>query len=244
MERVKKVLIKLVFIGGVGTFAGVLICLLEAFRRVRFYYFERFPWWREKVIVVSNHPCTRETYLIPLMFFPWWLRRLLKPHPLPISTPDRKNFPYFEFLKEYFVFIDRGKENAYRRGKALVQMKRFLQEGANVVLFIEGTRTGKASEKIYSQQGKEMGIPKARVGYLVRETGAVVVPLWVEASWKFPATSKIPFLFHVIADFLGMFIAPTKIKSGRPLDFNGKGKDEEEITREVVEAMLQLADER
>ena len=244
MERVKRVLIKLIFIGAVGTFAGILICLLEALWRVRFRYFERFPFWQEKVIVVSNHPSTRETYLILLMFFPWWFRRLLKPHPFPISTPDRKNFPYFEFLREYFVFIDRGKENAYRRGRALVRMKKFLNEGANVVLFVEGTRTGKAAEKIYSQQGKEMGIPKARVGYLVRETGATVVPLWVDASWKFPAASKIPFLFHVIADFLSMFVAVTKIKSGKPLDFNGKGESEEDITSEVIEAMFQLADER
>ncbi|MDP2663987.1 MAG: lysophospholipid acyltransferase family protein [bacterium] len=244
MERVKMVLIRLAFVGAVGTFAGILICLLEALWRVRFRHFERFPFWQEKVIVVSNHPSTRETYLIPLMFFPWWFRRFLKPHPLPISTPDRKNFPYFEFLKEYFVFIDRGKENTYRRGKALVQMKRFLQEGANVVLFIEGTRTGKAQEKMYSQQGKEMGIPKARIGYLVRETGATVVPLWVDASWKFPADSKTPFFFHVLADFLGMFVAVTKIKSGLPLNFNGQDKTEEEITEEIIEAIFKVADER
>lgn len=244
MERVKRALTRLIFVGMVGTFAGILICLLEALWRVRFRHFERFPFWQEKVIVVSNHPSTRETYLVLLMFFPWWFRKLLKPHPLPISTPDRKNFPYFEFLKEYFVFIDRGKENAYKRGKALIQMKRFLNEGANVVLFIEGTRTDKAAEKIYSQQGKEMGVSKARIGYLVRETGATVAPLWVEASWKFPATSKAPFLLHVVVDFLGMFIAPTKIKCGRLLDFNGKGKSEEEITKEVIEAMFQLADEK
>ncbi len=89
-----------------------------------------------------------------------------------------------------------------------------------------------------------MGVPKARVGYLVGETGATVAPLWVEASWKFPAISKAPFFLHVIVDFLGMFIAPTKIKCGRPLDFNGKGKSEEDITREVIEAMFQLADEK
>jgi 1-acyl-sn-glycerol-3-phosphate acyltransferase len=244
MERVKRILIRLIFIGAVGTLAGILVCLLEAALRVRFHHFERFPFWQEKVIIVSNHPSTRETYLIPLMFFPWWLRRFLKPHPVPISTPDKKNFPYFEFLKEYFVFIDRGKENTYKRGKALVQMKRFLNEGANIILFIEGTRTGKAIEKIYSQQRKALGIPKARVGYLVRETGAMVAPLWVEASWKFPATSKAPFLFHVVADFFSMFVAVTKIKSGRPLDFKRKDKSEEEITNEVIEAMLQLADEK
>lgn len=244
MEKVKRILIRLAFIGVVGTLVGVLLCLLEAFGRVRFRYFERFPFWREKIIVVSNHPTTKEVCLIPLMFFPWWFRKFLKPHPIPISTPDRRNFPYFELLKEYFVFIYRGIESTYKRGKALIQLKQLLNEGANIILFIEGTRTGKATEKIYSQQGKALGVPQSRVGYLVKETGAAVTPLWVETSWGFPPNSKIPFFFHVVVDLLSLLITVNKIKSGWPLEFDREGKSEEEIDKEVVEAMLKLADEK
>jgi len=264
MKKARKMLGRILILGIVGTIAGVSLCLLEAGRRVRFHHFERFPFWGEKLVLVSPHPSTKEPYLILLMFFPWWFRRFLKPHPLPLSTPDKKNFPYLGLIKDYFVFIDRSVKGAYKRGKALVRLSDAVKEGANAILFIEGTRTDNALEWIFSSTGKKMGIPwnKRVVGYLVKEAGAIPLPLWVETSWKcptkwkittkemvprrwkIPTNGKIVFTLQVIVDFLSLLVTTTDIYVGWPLKSFDEKETEEEITEKTIKAMFELADEK
>ena len=46
---------------------GILVCLLEAFSRIKFLHFERFPIWGERLIMVSNHPSLLEPWVLTLM---------------------------------------------------------------------------------------------------------------------------------------------------------------------------------
>jgi len=240
MSKIKMIFFRVLIIGIIGTIAGLCLYFLIAIGRVRFRHFERFPLFGEKLIIVVNHPSTKETYLIPLVFFPWWFRKFLKPHPIPISTPDRNNFPYLILLKEYVVFIDRSKKGVYKRMRAIFQMIKNLEEGANIILFIEGTRTGNALEKIISPKGKEMGVPQSSLGFLVEKTGAGIFPLWVETSWSCP--NKIPFFLQVLIEMLSLPFVTTEIICGETIKFGIKEPDEE-ITRKTIEAMFALADE-
>jgi 1-acyl-sn-glycerol-3-phosphate acyltransferase len=251
MKKLKDIALRVLVLGVVGTIGGLCLCLLELFRCIRFYHYDRFPLWRGQVIVVASHPSTKETYLIPLMFFPWWFSKLLKPYPMPISTPDKKNFSYFRLIKEYFIFIDRGEEKSYKRGKALMKLKEYLDRGASIVLFPEGTRTDNAKGFVWSKQGVRMGMPQPGVSRLVKKTGAPVLPIWVDVSWKCPTDGNIsflgrtwhmPFLLQITVDLLSLPFSRTRINTGNILKFS-KENSEEEINKKIVEVMLDLADE-
>jgi len=83
-----------------GPFLGVLICLLEAFGRIRFLHFERFPIWEEKMIIISNHPSLLEPVILPLIGFPWmnfpWVFS-------PLWSQIRFSFRWFKELQKEFT---------------------------------------------------------------------------------------------------------------------------------------------
>jgi len=119
----------------VGPAAGIFVCLLEAFGRIKFHHFERFPIWGEKLIIVSNHPSLLEPVVLPLMGFPWmnfpwvfspvwyrfkfslsWIKELQREFTrqkklIPANVPDKGNFydpPYMKVFQGINVPVDRN----------------------------------------------------------------------------------------------------------------------------------------
>ena len=243
-----------------GPFLGVLICLLEAFGRIRFLHFERFPIWEEKMIIVSNHPSLLEPVILPLIGFPWmnfpwvfsplwsqirfsfrWFKELQKEFTLqkkliPANVPDKQNFydpPYMGIFQGINVPVNR---NGGARGGVgtILALRRILETGGRVLIFPEGSRTYKAIRKscVSSGNGKKLGELKDGAAWLALKTTARILPIWVEGTDKVLPNEKFPFprLQHKML-----------IKIGKP--FRVQGETREEATSELTQALLALADE-
>ncbi len=194
-----------------GPLLGLLICLLEALRRIKFLNFYRFPIWEERLIIVSNHPSMLEPVILPLMGFPWmnfpwifspswqkirfslkWFKQLQEEFLrqkrwTPVSTPDKQNFydpPYLGVLQPVNEPINRKGDAARDRMATFLNLKKILENGGRVIIFPEGGRTFKAPEKIKSLSGRELGVLKDGAALLVLLTGARVLPIWVEGTDK------------------------------------------------------------
>ena len=244
----------------IGPTLGVLICLLEAFGRIRFLHFERFPLWEGKLIIVSNHPSLLEPVILPLLGFPWmnfpwvfsplwtriefswqWFKELQKEFSLhkkliPANVPDKDNFydpPYWRVFQVINVPVDRN-GGTQRRVSTVFALKRILEHGGRALIFPEGSRTFKAVRKsrISSANGKQLGELKDGAAWLALKTGAKVIPIWVEGTDTVLPNNKFPFprLWHSV-----------KIKIGSPLFVQACTR--KEATMEIAQALLRLADE-
>ena len=239
---------------------GVLVCLLEAFGRIKFVHFDRFPIWEEKLIIVSNHPSLLEPWLLPLMGFPWmnfpwvfshvwdrfrfslvWFKELRKEFSLPrnlipANVPDKNNFydpQYMRLFQGINVPVDRNGGIRGRLGTVLA-LKKVLENGGRVLIFPEGSRTFKAirNGEAKSANGHRLGKLRDGAGWLALKTGARVLPIWVEGTDKALPNNRLPFprLWHKVT-----------IKIGTP--FHVKGNTRAEATSQIADALVKLADE-
>ena len=173
----------------------------------------------------------------------------------PWSTPDRKNYFdlwYWHWLLNYVTIpIDRA--NQQERSKSFRALVKILTLGGIAVIFGEGGRTegGKSSPTseagfFYSPKEKKKIRPlQEGVALLIRKTGALVVPIWVErkkeASLNLP--DRIYFSSLIFIFFLELWEKEgITIKIGRPLKFQ-KSDSREKITQKLVTILLELADE-
>ena len=240
---------------------GILVCLLEAFGRIKFIHFERFPIWEGKLIIVSNHPSLLEPFVLPLMGFPWmnfpwvfsplrsrirfslsWLKELQKEFSLPkklipANAPDRNNFYdplYMRVFQGINVPVDRN-ERAQGRISTVLALKKALENGGRILIFPEGSRTFKAIKKagVRSTNGKELGKLKEGAAWLALKTNARILPIWVEGTDRVLPNNKFPLprLWHRIT-----------IKIGLPLLVQGNTRQEANL--EITQALLGLADEK
>jgi 1-acyl-sn-glycerol-3-phosphate acyltransferase len=176
-----------------GTIGGLLICLLEATRRIRFYGYSRLPLWEGKLILASNHPGWLDIVLIPLLYFPWWFRdllqrigeilvtplKILKREPvrrtfaedfrhIPASTADEQNFRHFRWaLDGWNIFVNRGSNGTGERAGALRQAVEILENNGRVVIFPGGGRDFKAGNNgdgIYDVRTGNLIIRRPRAG--------------------------------------------------------------------------------
>jgi 1-acyl-sn-glycerol-3-phosphate acyltransferase len=244
-----------------GPIIGVSFCLLEALGRIKFIHFERFPIWEEKLIIVSNHPSLFEPVLLPFMGFPWmnfpwvfssqWSRfklslgsiiRLQKEFALPkklipANVPDRQNFfdnGFWRLFQGINVPVDRN-GGPHDRISSVSALKGILDNGGRVLIFPEGGRTFKAVRRgsFKTAEGREIGKLKHGAAWLAINTGARILPIWIEGTDKVLPNNKLPLprLWHQIT-----------VKIGTP--FLLSGAEREETTMEITRALLALADEK
>lgn len=223
-----------------GVFLGIIFHFLKIFGTIRVLHGKRFPHYQGKIILVSNHPSLLDPFLLPALFFPDYL---FYPFGLtPWSTPDRRNFYdrwWFLWWRSRSVPIDRtgSKYSHYRLRRTLLGLKKILERRGNIILFPEGGRTFKGKEFLYSKTGKRIRRLKEGISWLVAETRALVVPVWVEGTEKvFPNRLDRLFVFP-------RFGPQIKIKIGKPLRFNDFQGKKNEITQKIAQALLKLADE-
>jgi len=177
----------------VGTIGGILICLLEVVRVVRFYNYARLPLWEGKIILASNHPSWLDVVIIPMLYFPWWFRELLERirafgtwplkvakresissiftkdfKEIPVSTADKHNFRYFWWILEgWNIFINRREDGVRERGGALRQAVEILKNNGRVVIFPGGGRDFKAEKRgdgIYDIKTRQLILRKPKPG--------------------------------------------------------------------------------
>lgn len=250
----------------IGPILGVIFCLLEAVRIIKFHNFNRYPIWEEKLIIISNHPSLLEPVILPLMGFPWmnfpwvfsplWLR--IKPSLnwarefreeffltkklIPVSVPDKRNYydkVYMGLIRGLNIPVKRD-GTAKDRMSTVLALKEVLDQGGRIILFPEGGRTYKAKEKIKNPKGKELGRLKEGAALLALQTGAKIVPVWVEGSDKFLPNGRFffPRFWNRITITIGnpFFLE----KSSLPKSFREARKT---ASHRIAEALLETGDE-
>lgn len=241
MKKTVNILTFLFLTVPIGVLCGVFFFVLKIIGQIKILHYERFPHWKRKIIVVSNHPSLLETILVPTLLF--FRQYAVNPFAYaPINTPDSYNFYkrwYWAWARPVSIPIERGNKTAELR--SLYQMKKVLDKKRIVVLFAEGGRTfkGKDGDFLYSTKGKKIRKLKDGIGWLVVKTGARVLPVWVEGT-----DQVLP--NHPTKLFCGINPrARVTIKIGNLMRFRprlriGSG---EKITQKIQEALLNLADE-
>ena len=258
-----------------GTVGGVLICLLEATRRIRFYGYSRLPLWEGKLILASNHPGWLDIILIPLLYFPWWFRellqrigevliapfRILKGEPvrsafaeafryIPASTADERNFRHFRWVLEgWNIFVNRESDRTGERASALRKAVEILEKNGRVVIFPGGGRDFKAlnnGDGIYDGATGNLIIrrPKPGIGWLVKQTGATIVPIRIDGTDKVlpnKPNEKLPRFLRFERYFLRIW-RPVCIRIGEPLRFPA-GTDEDTVLEAYIQAQMNLYSE-
>lgn len=238
MNRIKESLLFLIFTWPVGILIGVLFHFLILCGRIRVLHRERFPKWRRRIIVVSNHPSLLEPLLLPALFFKQYLFRPFRY--APWSTPDRKNYYdrwYWAWARSRLVPVNRQDKGAESR--SLSRIRRILDDKGIVIIFAEGGRTFKGEKFLYSRTGKRMRELKNGVGLLVARTGAMVLPVWVEGT-----DEMLP--NHPDKLFTGLRLnKKATIKIGRLMRLRRTRRlgYSKEITPKIAQALLELADE-
>ena len=177
----------------VGTIGGILICLLEVVRIVRFYNYARLPLWEGKLILASNHPSWLDVVILPMLYFPWWFRELLERiraffiwplkiikqesssniftkdfKEIPVSTADKHNFRHFWWVLEgWNIFINRREEEIGERSSALRKAVEILENNGRIIIFPGGGRDFKAEEKgegIYDIKTRQLILRRPKLG--------------------------------------------------------------------------------
>lgn len=139
--------------------------------------------------------------------------------------------------------IERGKSNG---DKALLKMKRILDDGRILILFPEGGRTD-ASKSLktvnyrYSANGKKIREFRSGVGFLAAKTEATILPVWVEGTDKI-IPNEVYFKLSSIPKINRK--EKINIKIGKPFKCPADIKNDLNKVINLIEGkLLELADE-
>lgn len=241
MKKILELVMVLLIAYPYGVFTGIVFQIMRLFKVIKIVHWERFPKWRKKVILVSNHPSIADPFLLAPLFF--W-QYLFRPFQYgPINLPDQSIFYnkwYFMPFRYFMVPVDRGTKGAGSRVFFLIQ--KLLDCKRIIILFPEGKRTFKAQHHFYSKDGHRMGMFRRGLGWIAIRTGAIVVPVWIEGSDKFLPNRRDRYLPD-----RPNFKEQVVIKIGNPMRFRRDKKASvdrrERVTQKITNALLELADE-
>ena len=233
------ILVFLFFTFPASVFLGFFVFILRIIGQVKVLHRERQPYWKRKLIIISNHPSLLETVILPaFLFFP---QAIFNPFfYIPWSTPDKKNFYdkwYWFWIRPVSIPINR--RNHENGARTLYDMVRLLEKKKILIIFAEGGRTFRGTEFEYSEGGKRMRPLENTVGWLIRRTQAHVLPIWVEG------TDKV-LLNHPTKLFAGInWRERVTIKVGNVMQFKPTKRigSAKQIIESITQALLNLADE-
>ena len=192
---------------------------------------------REGLLIMINHPSMAEVFIIPFVFFPWFLFNLRY---APISTPDLKNFKqrfWFPLVEAACIVMSRGKKAAY---DALGEITNRLREGIVVIYQPEGGRTYRGTAFRSSVSGKTLRTVKSGIGRIVQDTDTVVLPVWAGGGDEVMPNEREGEPFHLS---FPRFWRPMTITFGDPVNARDiRGATVEETCRNLEEVMLKTAE--
>lgn len=207
---------------------------LRLFGRVKVVRSRNQSFSLKKTILVANHPSFLEPVLVPLIFF-----RKYALHPirlLPWNVPEKSRFYdpwFFAWSRCHSIPVDRQDKSLATNKATLQKMKQVLRQGQPLILFAEGGRTFNGKEFSYSPKGKRLRKLQKGVAWLIKQTGAKVLPIWIDGSDKvFPYKERFPKFWR----------ARIIIKIGNPLLFPSS-ISQEAILEKITTALLELADQ-
>ena len=169
-----------------GTLLGVPFWLLGLFRVIRISGYWRAVDYvrRGRVLIVANHPSLIETFLIPLVFFPWAMFRLRM---FPWSLPDKNLFKGFtpqhhERLRCIRVGRDDTLELRKLNWSAMKRVMEHFERQQCFVAHLEGGRTSKQVEQVSVGLNRMGRIRNAQILKAAWKKGAWIMPLHVKMT--------------------------------------------------------------
>ena len=221
-----------------GILLAILFLLFRWLGYIKVLHWERFPHFREKTILVANHPSMLDPFLLAAMFFKGYLINPLKYGPLLVA--DKGNFYnswYWFWLRPFLIPVGRGDKHS--EAASFLRIKKALDKGRVIIIFPEGGRTFKGERFLYSKEGKRIRTLKGGIALLIRKTKAMVVPVWIEGTERFLPNSK-----HKLFTRFQLSKKAMAVKIGEPLQFQAdENTKREEIVQVIASSLLQLADE-
>jgi 1-acyl-sn-glycerol-3-phosphate acyltransferase len=177
----------------IGTIGGLFFHLLWLFGYVRIRGYWRLvrAVRRGGTIIAANHPTLLETFLFPIMLWPW---AILMPKRFYLwSVPDKALFPdrlrwLYDF--SHCVTIDRS---GGRNGQATRRITDLLRSGANVIMHPEEGRTDSPirGKNIPLKRFGRIASPKrklrritSRVPEVAIRADARILPVWVDVPFR------------------------------------------------------------
>lgn len=127
------------------------------------------------VVLVSNHPSFLETVVIPAMF---WYGKLTRPY----SVTDENFFGGQEWLQVgsncILVSRDGNRKASVQNGRAVMMIKKYLENGSVIVYYPEGGRTCKG-ELYLTFEDRAVRWCDSTILNRATNTETVVIPVWV-----------------------------------------------------------------
>ena len=123
-----------------GIISGIVFKIMQFLGIIRISHLERFPVSQGKIILISNHPCMVDPFLLTPLFSKQYFFHPFRYHPWNVC--DKKIFydPWYWFwLRPVLIPVDRGSKKAELR--AFLHIKRVLEDNGIIILFPEGGRT-------------------------------------------------------------------------------------------------------
>ena len=169
-----------------GTLLGIPFWLLGLFRIIRISGYWRAVDYvrRGRVLIVANHPSLIETFLIPLVFWPWAMFRLRM---FPWSLPDKNLFKGFtpehhERLRCIRVGRDDTLESRKLNWSAMKRVMEHFERQQCFVAHLEGGRTSKQAEHVSVGPNKMGKIKNAQILKAAWKKDAWIMPLHVKMT--------------------------------------------------------------
>lgn len=182
-DRVAAVSSGLAMVVLLGTLLGLPFWLLGLFRIVRVSGYWRAVQYvrRGRVLIVANHPSLIETFLIPLVFWPWAMFSLRM---FPWSLPDKNLFQGFtpeqhERLRCIRVGRDDTLESRKLNWSAMKRVMELFDRRQCFVAHLEGGRTPKQAEHVSVGPNRMGRIRNAQILKAAWKRRAWILPLHV-----------------------------------------------------------------
>jgi len=169
-----------------GTLLGIPFWLLGLFRVIRISGYWRAVRYvrRGRVLIVANHPSLIETFLIPLVFWPWAIFRLRM---FLWSLPDKNLFKgltpeHHERLRCIRVGRDDTLESRKLNWSAMKRVMELFERQQCFVAHLEGGRTIKQAEHVSVGPNRMGKIKNAQIVKAAWKKGAWIMPLHIKMT--------------------------------------------------------------
>lgn len=234
MKKVKDTVIFLLFTYPFGIFIGIIFLLFKSLGIVKVYGKKNFPVWQGNVLLISNHPSLLDPIILVALFFPQYFWRPFRYSPWNMAESKNYGNKLFYLMRPRLILIDR--EDKHSKAEGIILAKNILNSGGVMILFPEGGRTSSGENFLESTTGKKIRNFKPGFAWLAAQTGATVVPAWIEGTDNvLPNRRKVSYFYFF------KFWKKIVIKLGKPFYVDRDAKTEM-VIKQAESSILMLAD--
>lgn len=221
-----------------GLVIGIFLWLLARIKIVKIIHSERFPHFRGKVILVSNHPSLMEPLLIVCLC---WMGYLLHPFRLtPIGVIDGINLgkkdvygkSWLWWIRRFTISVSRNGEKNIRGLREILSV---VNSGRPLLIFPEAGRTSTGGKCVFSPSGHRIRkvLDEGCVN-LARSSRTPIIPIWF--NWNVPFGK-----LNIFFPFRELLSGKLTIIIGEEFSVD-RGEDRAEATLRLRDTLLKLAE--